>query len=108
MKYIWRDAMERLRDSEKAIVAERLSSFDVRGLGLSPLPGQTMVNLSGSLVGRDFRSLVQAAPFVLYGFDSLGEDILEAWISLSLLVPLVWQPEIKNSNECLVCLFIGA
>ncbi|VDB83188.1 unnamed protein product [Peniophora sp. CBMAI 1063] len=96
VKYYWRDAMARLKDSEKAIVADRLSSFDTRGLGLPPLPGPTVVNLSGSLVGRDFRGLVQAAPFVLYGFESLGKDILDAWISLSLLVSLVWQPEIKN------------
>lgn len=90
--------MERLKDSEKVVVADRLSSFDTRGLGLPPLPGPTVVNLSGSLVGRDFRGLVQAAPFVLYGFDSLGKDILDAWVSLGLLVSLVWQPEIENIN----------
>ena len=102
VKYYWRDAMARLKDHEKIIVADRLSSFNTSGLGIPPLPGPTLVNLSGSLVGRDFRGIAQAAPFVLYGLKSLGKDILDAWVSLSLLVSLVWQPEIANIDSYLV------
>ncbi|KAF7325590.1 hypothetical protein MKEN_00408600 [Mycena kentingensis (nom. inval.)] len=94
VKYFWRDAVARLKDPEKALLETRLSSIDVSGLGLSPLPGHTLVHYAGSLVGRDFRALAQVAPFVLQGM--LSEERVAAWIALSRIVTLVWQPEIED------------
>lgn len=85
---------------KKATLAARLSSVEVSGLGLSRLPGETMVKYSGSLVGRDFRAIAQVAPFVLQGLVS--KECYNTWTSLSKLVPLVWQPEIDNLNDYLV------
>ncbi|KAK7027831.1 hypothetical protein R3P38DRAFT_3315357 [Favolaschia claudopus] len=55
---------------------------------------KTLVQYSGSLTGRDFRAIAQVAPFVLY--DLVSSECLETWQALSKLVPLIWQPEIKN------------
>ncbi|KAJ6583660.1 hypothetical protein B0H10DRAFT_2168146 [Mycena sp. CBHHK59/15] len=94
VKYFWRDAVARVKKSDQDILVARLSSFNVSGLGISPLPGHTLVNYSGSLTGRDFRTIVQVAPFVLQGL--LPAEYIELWTSLSAVVTLVWQPHIND------------
>lgn len=73
------------------------------GLGLSPLAGDTLVRYAGSLVGRDFRTIAQVAPYVIY--DLVPEECRQAWIGLSKLIPLIWQPKIDKLDEYLVCTF---
>ncbi|KAK7007081.1 hypothetical protein R3P38DRAFT_3325555 [Favolaschia claudopus] len=96
VKYLWRDVIAQLKgkDDKKELLVARLTSVDVTGLGISPLAGRTLVQYSGSLTGRDFRAIAQVAPFVLY--DLVSAECLETWQALSKLVPLIWQPEIKN------------
>ncbi|KAF7318315.1 hypothetical protein HMN09_00340300 [Mycena chlorophos] len=94
VKYFWRDAIARLKAPEKAILSARLTSFDVSGLGISPLSGHTLVDYAGSLTGRDFRAIAQAAPFVLHGL--LEKERVQTWAALGAIVSLVWQPEIRN------------
>ncbi|RDX41238.1 hypothetical protein OH76DRAFT_1364920, partial [Lentinus brumalis] len=96
VKYFWRDAMSRLKDPDKEKLIIRLDCFDVAGLGFPPLAGATLVNYSGSLVGRDFRALAQVAPFVLHDFPSIPKESIEVWTALSYIIPLVWQPEIDD------------
>lgn len=103
IKYFWKDAINnQLKNNrrKKDILAARISSFKVPGLGLSPLPGETLVRYAGSLVGRDFRAIAQIAPFVLHGLVS--DECYETWNCLSRLVPLVWQPQIDNVDTHLV------
>lgn len=103
VKYFWRDTVQRLKDAEKAILIARLSSFDVSGLGISALSGRTLVTYAKSLVGRDFRAIAQAAPFVLHRLDGIPDELIKVWVALSRLVPLVWQPEIQDITAHLVC-----
>lgn len=104
IKYFWRDAMARIPKDKKDLLKARLSSLDVSGLGIAPLAGETLVTYAGSLTGRDFRTISQVAPLVLY--DLVPEPCLEAWLALSALIPLVWQPEIVNLDTHLVCLLL--
>lgn len=99
VKYYWRDAVARTKKDHDVLIG-RLSTFNTWGLNLSPLPGKTLVNYAGSLTGRDFRAIAQAAPFVLYGL--LSDDQLEVWKALADLVTLVWQPEIHDIDKYLV------
>jgi hypothetical protein len=97
VKYLWRDLVQNQlnnKDDKKALLTTRLSSFNVSGLEISPLAGQTLVQYSGSLTGRDFRALAQAAPFVIY--DLVSTDCFNTWVALSELIPLIWQPEIED------------
>ncbi|KAJ7710473.1 hypothetical protein B0H17DRAFT_914738 [Mycena rosella] len=97
IKYLWRDLIQlqlKTKDDKKELLITRLSSLDVSGLGISPLAGRTLVQYSGSLTGRDFRSIAQVAPFVVY--DLVSPECFETWQALSKLVPLIWQPEIPN------------
>lgn len=56
--------------------------------------------ITGSLTGRDFRVVAQVAPFVLY--DLVPPECYKAWLALSHLIPIVWQPSIRNVGEHLV------
>ncbi|KAJ7844241.1 hypothetical protein B0H14DRAFT_2585305 [Mycena olivaceomarginata] len=82
------------KDDKKELLITRLSSLDVSGLGISPLAGRTLVQYSGSLTGRDFRSIAQVAPFVVY--DLVSTECFDTWQALSKLIPLIWQPEIED------------
>ncbi|KAJ4497274.1 hypothetical protein C8R41DRAFT_760050, partial [Lentinula lateritia] len=98
VKYFWRDAVARTKKDHDVLIA-RLASFDTTGLGISPLAGRTLVTYAGSLTGRDFRAVVQAAPFVLHGL--ITDDQLELWKSLSALCTLIWQPKINDIDQYL-------
>ncbi|KAK1221458.1 hypothetical protein PQX77_015738 [Marasmius sp. AFHP31] len=95
VKYLWRDVIRnQIKKAEKmAELSARLSSVNVEGVGLpSFLAGDTLTKYYGSLTGGDFRKIAQVAPFVLHGLVS--EDCYKAWLVLSKLIPLIWQPEI--------------
>ncbi|KAL1937003.1 hypothetical protein VTO73DRAFT_2037 [Trametes versicolor] len=102
VKYLWRDSVSRLGEAEKKILTARLSSFDVSGLGLAPLSGNTLVTYAKSLVGRDFRAVAQAAPFVLHDLAGIPLELHKVWTALAHLVPLVWQPEIEDLTGHLI------
>ncbi|KAF4609714.1 hypothetical protein D9613_011993 [Agrocybe pediades] len=104
IKYFWRDLVKnRLStDEERSILITRLNDLDVSGLEIPKLAGKTLVKYAGSLTGRDFRAIAQVAPFVIYGLVS--DEIYEAWVSLSTLVPLIWQPVILNATSYLTTL----
>lgn len=103
VKYFWRDLVQgqlKNKDTLKDLLATRLSSLDVTGLGISPLAGKTLVQYAGSLTGRDFRAIAQVAPFVIY--DLVSDECYKAWVALARLVPLIWQPHIEDVTEHLV------
>ncbi|KAI5980489.1 hypothetical protein EDC04DRAFT_2917930 [Pisolithus marmoratus] len=49
LKYFWHDAISRLNDAQKVELQVQLASFDITGLGIPPLAGQTLVQYAGSL-----------------------------------------------------------
>jgi hypothetical protein len=97
---MWFNCSSTRRTEKKELLATRLSSLDVSGLGISPLAGRTLVRYSGSLTGRDFRAISQVAPFVLY--DLVSDDCFKTWQALSKIVPLIWQPEIDDIESHIV------
>ena len=100
VKYLWRDAIARLQEKQKLILITRISSFGCEGTGIGPISGKTLVQYNGSLTGRDFRVVSQIAPFVLYGL--LPQYCYNAWLALSALVPLLFQPYIEDIDKYVV------
>ncbi|KAG6806750.1 hypothetical protein H0H92_010138, partial [Tricholoma furcatifolium] len=105
VKYFWRDAVtnqiKKNSPGADTLIA-RLDSFDVAGLNIPKLSGQTLVQYAGSLTGRDFRAIAQAAPFVLQGL--VTPNCYTTWVALSNLIPLVWQPMIPNIDHHITAL----
>ena len=100
VKYFWRDAVSRVSAEGKQTLKARLTSVNVSGLDISPLRAQTLVQYAGSLVGRDFRAILQVAPVVLHGL--IPSAAYEAWLALCRLAPMVFQPCIEDMTEFLV------
>ncbi|KAH9482828.1 hypothetical protein JR316_0004928 [Psilocybe cubensis] len=85
VKYFWRDLVQnQLNDEGKKLLIQRLNSFDY----------------AGSLTGRDFQAISQVAPHVIY--DLVPTNVFDAWVSLSRLVPLIYQPKIDDMDKYLV------
>ncbi|KAI5992865.1 hypothetical protein EDC04DRAFT_2586714, partial [Pisolithus marmoratus] len=105
LQYFWCDAISRLNDAQKVELQVQLASFDVTGLSIPPLAGQTLVQYAGSLTRQDFHAILQAAPFVLYNL--VPWECYEAFLALSALVPLIWQPCIDNIDEHLAILQVA-
>lgn len=98
VKYFWRDLVQnQVNDEQKQTLVARLNSLNVHGLGIPKLGGATLVTYAGSLTGRDFRAIAQVAPFVIY--DMVPGQVYDAWVALSTLVPLIWQPVIDNVDK---------
>lgn len=91
-----RSSPKSINDEQKHLLTVRLNSLNVNGFEISQLAGEPLVNYAGSLTGRDFRVIAQVTPFVIY--DMAPSDVFDAWVSLSTLVPLVWQPVIEDIN----------
>ncbi|KAF7341642.1 hypothetical protein MSAN_02061900 [Mycena sanguinolenta] len=94
VKYRWRDAVSRQTSSGKEELKARLSSVNVSGLNTPTIRGNTYVQYAGSLVGRDFRVILQVAPIVLYGI--IPPSHYEGWVALCKLAPLIFQPVIEH------------
>lgn len=100
VKYFWRDAIDRLNPEKKRILTDRVDSVVIDGLNMAPMSGFTVVQHYGSLTGRDFRAIIQTAPFLLY--DLLAPNIFQSWLSLCAFIPMIWQPEISPLDDFLV------
>ncbi|KAL0570902.1 hypothetical protein V5O48_011057 [Marasmius crinis-equi] len=105
VKYLWRDVIKnqiKEKSDKKAVLSARLSSVWVEGLGLDALLSENIVNYYGSLTGGDFRKVAQVAPFILH--DLVSPECYGTWVSLSKLIPLIWQPEILDLDRYLATL----
>ncbi|KAJ7870044.1 hypothetical protein B0H14DRAFT_2571467 [Mycena olivaceomarginata] len=92
VKYVWRDAIARVKKSDKEILISRLSSL------ICFWTWSLFTCWPNSC--RDFRVIVQAASFVLQGL--LPAQYIELWTSLSAVVTLVWHPEIPDLDKYIV------
>ncbi|KAJ7181855.1 hypothetical protein C8R46DRAFT_1313390 [Mycena filopes] len=96
VKYWWRDAVSRQNSKGKEELKARLSSVDLAGLNVNTptIRGHTYVQYAGSLVGRDFRVILQVALVVLHGL--IPQAHYEGWVALCKLAPLMFQPVIED------------
>lgn len=74
-------------------------AFDPAGLNIQPIQPSQMVNHSSSLAGREFRTVIQAAPFVFFKHIGRKEQIL--WLHLGRLCSYVFQTSISDMKTYL-------
>ncbi|OAV93399.1 hypothetical protein PTTG_09817, partial [Puccinia triticina 1-1 BBBD Race 1] len=100
VKYVFCDFMDHLKPDEKVDLIGLWRSFNTNSLNIPSLKPVGMVKYSSSLVGKDFRVIVQAAPFIFFQF--MEEPTRNIWHALCHLAPLVFQTHIKNMEEYLI------
>lgn len=85
-------------NAQKDLLKTCINSLNISGLQIGQhLPRNTLVQYAGSLTGQDFHIIAQVALSVLY--DLVPAESFAALVSLSNLVPLIWQPEIKDIDD---------
>ena len=115
VKYFWHNVVHNqlaTNPPKKELLKTHWNLLNVSSLQVGQqLSGCTLVQYAGSLTGQDFHIIAQVAPYMLYNLVLVV--CFEAWVSLSNLVPLLWQPAIEDINEyivspsgtwCLMCL----
>ncbi|KAH9814285.1 hypothetical protein DFH28DRAFT_971155 [Melampsora americana] len=111
VKYLFRDAMDNLPDSALPSVLARWKSFDTSGLNVPPIQPRTLTSYYQSLVGKDFQTILQSLPFVLYPHFSYERRRL--WTALVHLGSYIFQTEITHMRtylenlKKLVNIFLG-
>ncbi|KAH9820031.1 hypothetical protein DFH28DRAFT_885450, partial [Melampsora americana] len=103
-KYLYRDVVSRLLPHELENLLGRWQGFEIDGLNVPPIQPRNMVHHANSLLGKDFRIVLQAAPFVF--FDCLPVEYRHCWIHLVHLASLVFQTRIFDMGVYLADLKI--
>ncbi|KAA1068127.1 hypothetical protein PGTUg99_019411 [Puccinia graminis f. sp. tritici] len=99
VKYMTRDFMKSLKVKELAQVLASWDALNVKGLNVPSIPAKYLVEHFSSLVGKDFKIILQTAPFVLYQF--MNDSQRNHWISLGQLATYVFQTRITNMPQYL-------
>ncbi|CAH7668641.1 hypothetical protein PPACK8108_LOCUS3167 [Phakopsora pachyrhizi] len=92
-KYLYRDIISGLTVEKKDELVARLQSFDISNLNIPSIKAKYLVQHYSSLVGKDFKIIIQAAPFVF--FTLIEESRRKIWISLCNLCSLIFQTHIS-------------
>ncbi|KAH9810402.1 hypothetical protein DFH28DRAFT_932887 [Melampsora americana] len=96
-KYLYRDVISKLSPADLVTAHGRWQSFGIEGLNVPPIQPRNMVQYANSLLGKDFRVVLQAAPFVI--FDFLTDEYRHCWISLVHLASYIFQTQIFNKHS---------
>lgn len=94
VKCMIRDAMDEMKSTSARSIIGRWAAFNTSGLDVPPVIPKTMYKHYKSLVGKELRLVVQAAPFVI--FEDLPEKKRPMWISLCHLGSYIFETEIDN------------
>ncbi|KAI8457157.1 hypothetical protein BY996DRAFT_8433907 [Phakopsora pachyrhizi] len=99
LKYLYRDLISSLSIGKKDELVARLQSFDTNNLNIPSIKANYLVQHYSSLVGKDFKILIQTAPFVI--FPLIEESRHQIWISLCHLCSVIFQTHISDLQKYL-------
>ncbi|KAI9627287.1 hypothetical protein KEM48_009913 [Puccinia striiformis f. sp. tritici PST-130] len=99
VKYMARDFVSGLTDKQKKELVARLHSFNCNTLNIDSLKPEYLIKHILSIVGRDFKIILQAAPFVFFGMMSPEKKTI--WAALCRLTPLIFQTHIACMSDYL-------
>ncbi|POV96124.1 hypothetical protein PSTT_15817 [Puccinia striiformis] len=97
VKYLVHDFVSKLSDTQKAELEGRIESFNTSSLNMPMLQPIYLVTHVKSLIGKEFKIFLQAAPFILFPFMNTFER--EIWLSLSTLSPYAFQTHINDMAD---------
>ncbi|KAI8449480.1 hypothetical protein BY996DRAFT_8387722 [Phakopsora pachyrhizi] len=97
LKYLYRDLIGGLSANKKEELIARLQSFDTNNLNIQPIKAKYLIQHYSSLVGKDFKVLIQAAPFVF--FPLIEESKRKIWTSICHLCSFIFQTHIRDLKK---------
>lgn len=89
-------------DSHLDTLQSRLQSVDVDGMNIGPMRASYIIQYRNSLIGRQFKAIVQTISFTLY--DLLDDQFRAMWVAAGHMTSLMWYPEIESIETYCVCL----
>ncbi|KIJ40446.1 hypothetical protein M422DRAFT_49166 [Sphaerobolus stellatus SS14] len=99
VKYVWHNVNQTWSDTERATFLLRLQSTDISGMNIPPIRAGYMIQYRNSLIGKQFRVLMQLMLFHVH--DLLNEPRYTLIKTIGRLGALLWFPEIQNLEEYL-------
>ena len=98
VKYTWALTMSEISSEHKIRdLQARLQSIVVDGMNIDPIRAAYIVQYKGSLIGRQFKSILQVISFTLHGL--VADSMRNLWVALGNMVSLLWFPEIDDIEE---------
>ncbi|THU81725.1 hypothetical protein K435DRAFT_823377 [Dendrothele bispora CBS 962.96] len=97
VKYIWTYSHTNWKDTEKTLYAHRLQATDANGLSINAICSQYIIDYANSLIGRQFKTIIQTAIFQLH--DLVDENHFKAWKAVAQLSALLWHVEIDDMDQ---------
>lgn len=96
-KYFLRHQMDSFTSAEKEKIWGRWRAFNTSGLDIPAIQPKSMVQHFQSLTGKEFRVVLQAAPFIFFE-TKMSDNEREVWTALAHLSPYIFQTKINNMD----------
>ncbi|KAA1123898.1 hypothetical protein PGTUg99_028932 [Puccinia graminis f. sp. tritici] len=97
VKYLWKDFMGSLNEEQLNELEGRWAAFSTEGLSVPPIQPRYMIAHYKSLIGKEYRVILQAAPFVLFHLMTIEE--IELWTALCHIGSMAFQTHIEDMEE---------
>ena len=97
VKYLYCDFIKGLRATQKEELLALWNSFNKHSLNIPSIRATSMVQFCSSLIGKDFRIILQAASFIFFRFMEPSD--INIWSALCRLGSLIFQTHIENMTE---------
>ncbi|KAJ7333330.1 hypothetical protein DFH08DRAFT_785684 [Mycena albidolilacea] len=97
LKYVWHATHKSWTADQKKTFELRLQAADTSGLSVEGIRAAYIVQYANSLIGRQFKILLQCGVFQLHGLVS--DNHFRAWKTVGELSALLWYPEIDDMDS---------